>query len=82
MELLDFTPTIQWITERIPGATSVSYGTSTPAAVYSEFMVRGVIEQKGCVVPEILDRPVRDAFIKELGNRGLRVTRSFETQIN
>ena len=76
-----FTPTIQWITERIAGATSVSYGTSTPAAVYSEFMVRGVIKQKGCVVPEILDRPVRDAFIKELGNRGLRVTRSFETQV-
>ena len=77
-----FTPTIQWITERIAGATSVSYGTSTPAAVYSEFMVRGVIKQKGCVVPEILDRPVRDAFIKGLGNRGLRVTRSFETQVN
>jgi saccharopine dehydrogenase-like NADP-dependent oxidoreductase len=77
-----FTPTIQWITERIPGATSVSYGTSTPAAIYSEFMVKDVVTQKGVVVPEILDRPVRDAFIKELGNRGLRVTRSFETQIN
>ena len=77
-----FTPTIQWITERIPGATSVSYGTSTPAAVYSEFLVKDVITQKGCVVPEILERPVRDAFITELGERGLRVTRSFETQIN
>ena len=60
----------------------MSYGTSTPASVYSEFMVKGMIKQKGCVVPEILERPVRDAFIKELGNRGLRVTRSFETQIN
>lgn len=77
-----FTPTIQWITERIPGATSVSYGTSTPAAVYSEFLVKDMIAQKGCVVPEILERPVRNAFIQELGNRGLRVTRSFETQIN
>jgi saccharopine dehydrogenase-like NADP-dependent oxidoreductase len=77
-----FTPTIQWITERIPGATSVSYGTSTPASIYSEFMVKDIVKQKGVVVPEILDRPVRDAFIKELGNRGLRVTRSFETQIN
>jgi saccharopine dehydrogenase (NAD+, L-lysine-forming) len=77
-----FTPTIQWITERIPGATSVSYGTSTPAAVYSEFLVKDVITQTGCVAPEILERPVRDAFIKELGRRGLRVTRSFETQIN
>jgi GntR family transcriptional regulator of gluconate operon len=76
-----FTPTIQWITERIPGATSVSYGTSTPAAVYSEFLLKGMVAQKGCVVPEILDRPVRDAFIEELGRRGLRVTRSFETQI-
>jgi saccharopine dehydrogenase-like NADP-dependent oxidoreductase len=77
-----FTPTIQWITERIPGATSVSYGTSTPASIYSEFMVKDIVKQKGVVVPEILDRPIRDAFIKELGNRGLRVTRSFETQIN
>jgi saccharopine dehydrogenase-like NADP-dependent oxidoreductase len=77
-----FTPTIQWITERIPGATSVSYGTSTPAAIYAEFLVRGVIAQRGCVVPEILERHVRDAFIEELGARGLRVTRSFETQIN
>ncbi len=77
-----FTPTIQWITERIPGATSVSYGTSTPAAVYSEFLVKDMITQKGCVVPEVLERPVRDAFIKELGDRGLRVTRSFETEIN
>jgi len=41
-----------------------------------------VVKQKGVVVPEILDRPVRDAFIKELGNRGLRVTRSFATQID
>jgi hypothetical protein len=45
-------------------------------------MVKDIVKQKGVVVPEILDRPVRDAFIKELGNRGLRVTRSFETQIN
>jgi saccharopine dehydrogenase-like NADP-dependent oxidoreductase len=77
-----FTPTIQWITERIAGATSVSYGTSTPASIYSEFMVKDMVKQKGVVVPEILDRPVRDAFIEELGNRGLRVTRSFQTQIN
>ena len=49
---------------------------------YSEFLVKDVITQTGCVVPEILERPVRDAFIKELGNRGLRVTRSFDTQIN
>jgi saccharopine dehydrogenase-like NADP-dependent oxidoreductase len=77
-----FTPTIQWITERVPGATSVSYGTSTPASIYAEFMVKDIVKQKGVVVPEILDRPVRDAFIKELGNRGLRVTRSFETQVN
>jgi saccharopine dehydrogenase-like NADP-dependent oxidoreductase len=77
-----FTPTIQWITQRIPGATSVSYGTSTPAAVYSEFLVNDTITQTGCIAPEILERPIRDAFIQELGRRGLRVTRSFETQVN
>jgi saccharopine dehydrogenase (NAD+, L-lysine-forming) len=77
-----FTPTIQWITERIPGATSVSYGTSTPAAIYSELLVKDMIEETGCVAPEILERTVRDAFINELGVRGLRVTRGFETQVN
>jgi saccharopine dehydrogenase (NAD+, L-lysine forming) len=77
-----FPPDIRWVNERIPGATCVSYGTSTPAAVYAEFMVKGMIGEVGIVAPEILERHVRDEFIAELGRRGLPVTRRVERQIN
>ncbi|MEW6367084.1 MAG: saccharopine dehydrogenase C-terminal domain-containing protein [Acidobacteriota bacterium] len=77
-----FPPDIKWVNGRIPGATCVSYGTSTPAAIYAELVVKGRIKDKGVVAPEILDRGVRDEFVAELGRRNLRVTRRFETQIN
>jgi saccharopine dehydrogenase-like NADP-dependent oxidoreductase len=75
-------PDIKWVNERIPGATMVSYGTSTPASIYAEFIVQGKINEPGLVAPEILPRPVRDAFIAELGRRDIVVSRRFETQIN
>jgi len=77
-----FPPHIKWVNGRIPGATCVSYGTSTPAAIHAEFMVRGLIKDKGVIAPEVLDRGVRDEFIVELGRRNLRALRRFETQIN
>ena len=77
-----FPPDIKWVNGRIPGATSVSYGTSTPAAIYAEFMVRDMIKEKGITAPEILDRKVRDEFILELGRRNMRVTHRYEIQIN
>jgi len=77
-----FPPDIRQVNEHIPGATCVSYGTSTPAAIYAELMVKGTIEEVGVVAPEILERHVRDEFIAELGRRGLPVTRRVERQIN
>jgi saccharopine dehydrogenase (NAD+, L-lysine forming) len=77
-----FPPSIKWVNERIPGATCVSYGTSTPAAIHAELLVKGLIEDKGVVAPEILARAVRDEFIAELGRRGLPVLYEVETQIN
>jgi saccharopine dehydrogenase-like NADP-dependent oxidoreductase len=77
-----FPPDIKWVSERIPGATCVSYGTSTPAAIYAEFMVKGMIKDVGIVAPEIVERSVRDEFIAEMGRRGLVVTRRVERQIN
>ena len=77
-----FPPEIGWVNGKIRGATCVSYGTSTPAAIYAEFVVRGLIRTPGIVAPEILERSVRDAFIAECGRRGLPITRRFETQIN
>jgi saccharopine dehydrogenase-like NADP-dependent oxidoreductase len=74
-------PDIRWVNERIPGATMVSYGTSTPASIYAEYLVRDLISEPGIVAPEILPRAVRDAFIAELGRRDLKVFRRFETQI-
>ncbi len=70
-----FPPDIKWVNERIPGATCVSYGTSTPASIYAEMVVEGRIADPGVVCPESLARSVRDAFIAELGVRGLPVTR-------
>jgi len=77
-----FPPDIGWVNERIPGATSVSYGTSTPAAIYAELVVKGMVKDTGIVAPEILARTVRDEFIAECGRRGLPVTHRFETRIN
>jgi saccharopine dehydrogenase-like NADP-dependent oxidoreductase len=77
-----FPPDIAWVSERIPGATSVSYGTSTPAAIYAEFLATDVIRESGVFPPEMLARPVRDAFVAEMGQRNVIVTRKVETQIN
>jgi saccharopine dehydrogenase-like NADP-dependent oxidoreductase len=60
----------------------VSYGTSTPAAIYAELIVTGKIDQPGVIAPELLDRSARDEFIAEMGRREMPVTRRVETQIN
>jgi len=70
-----FPPDIKWVNGRIPGATCVSYGTSTPASIYAEFIIEDRITDKGMICPEELPRAVRDAFIAELGVRNLPVTR-------
>ena len=75
-------PDIKRVNELIPGATCVSYGTSTPAAIYAEIIVEGKIDQPGVIAPELLDRPARDFFIAEMGRREMPVTRRVETQIN
>ena len=77
-----FPPDIKWVNERIPGATSVSYGTSTPASVYAELIVEGRIAETGIVCPEELPREVRDAFVAECGIRGLPVTRTETVTVN
>jgi len=75
-------PDIKRVNELIPGATCVSYGTSTPASIYAEFMLDGRIAEPGVIAPELLDRPVRDAFIAELGRREMIVTRTDSRQVN
>lgn len=75
-------PDIKRANELIPGATSVSYGTSTPASIYAEFILDGRIADPGVIAPELLDRPVRDAFIAELGRREMIVTRKDIRRVN
>jgi saccharopine dehydrogenase (NAD+, L-lysine-forming) len=75
-------PDIKRVNELIPGATCVSYGTSTPAAIYAELIVTGKIDQPGVIAPELLDRPARDEFIAEMGRREMPVTYRVDTQIN
>ena len=70
-----FPPDIKYVNGRIPGGTSVSYGTSTPSSIYAEFIVEDKITEKGMICPEELPRSVRDAFIAELGKRDMPVTR-------
>ena len=77
-----FPPDIKWVNERIPGATSVSYGTSTPASIYAELIVEGRIREKGLRCPEELSREARDAFVAECGRRGLPVTRTETLGVN
>jgi saccharopine dehydrogenase (NAD+, L-lysine forming) len=75
-------PDIKWVSERIPGATMVSYGTSTPASIYAEFLATGMIQDTGITAPEILPRAVRDAFIAECGARSMPIWRRDEVQAN
>ncbi len=75
-------PDIKWVNERIPGGTMVSYGTSTPASIYAEFIVEDRITESGVIAPEILPREVRDAFIVECGRRNMPITRKDYVQVN
>jgi saccharopine dehydrogenase (NAD+, L-lysine-forming) len=77
-----FPPDIKWVNGVIRGATCVSYGTSTPASIYAEFIVEGKITEPGLVCPEELPRAVRDAFIAECGRRGLPITRTDMVTVN
>lgn len=70
-----FPPNIQWVNERLPGANRVSYGTSTPAAIYAEYLLEGRIGEKGVLLCEGLSRAVRLAYVDELTRRGLRIAR-------
>jgi len=75
-------PDIKRANELIPGSTCVSYGTSTPASIYAEFIVEGKIADPGVIAPELLDRSVRDEFIAEMGSREMIVTRKDIRQVN
>jgi saccharopine dehydrogenase (NAD+, L-lysine-forming) len=71
-----FPPDIRWVNTQIPGATCVSYGTSTPASIYAELIVEGAIPGCGLMCPEELPRAVRDKFVAECGRRNLPITRT------
>ena len=71
-----FPPDIKWVNSQIPGATCVSYGTSTPASIYAEFIVEGRITDRGIVCPEELPRSIQDAFCQECVARNMPITRT------
>jgi saccharopine dehydrogenase (NAD+, L-lysine-forming) len=70
-----FPPNIQKVTELIPGANRISYGTSTPAAIYAGYLLDGTITQKGVLPPEALTRDVRLKYVDDLKQAGLRIAR-------
>jgi saccharopine dehydrogenase-like NADP-dependent oxidoreductase len=75
-------PDIKRANELVQGSSSVSYGTSTPASIYAEFIIEGRIAEPGVIAPELLDRPIRDEFIAEMGRREMIVTRKDIRQVN
>ena len=77
-----FPPDIKWVNGQIPGATCVSYGTSTPASIYAEFIVEGRITDKGIICPEVLPRSVQDAFCAECVKRNMPITRTDTVHIS
>jgi len=70
-----YPPDIQELTQWLPGATRISYGTSVPAAVYADFILDGTITFRGVLPPEGLPRAVRLAYVEELKRRGFRFAR-------
>jgi len=70
-----FPPNIQKVTELIPGANRISYGTSTPAAIYAGYLLDGTITQRGVLPPEGLTREVRLSYVEDLKRAGLRIAR-------
>ena len=73
-----YPPDMQGVTERIPGANRVSYGTSVAAATYAEFLAGGMITQTGVLPPEGLGRGVRLAYVDELKRRDIAIARRSE----
>jgi saccharopine dehydrogenase-like NADP-dependent oxidoreductase len=70
-----FPPNIQQVTALIPGANRISYGTSTPAAIYAGYLLDGTITERGVLPPEALSREVRLAYVEDLKRAGLRIAR-------
>jgi hypothetical protein len=70
-----YPPDIQELTQWLPGATRISYGTSVPAAVYADFILDGAITSRGVLPPEGLPREVRLAYVEKLKRCGFRFAR-------
>jgi saccharopine dehydrogenase-like NADP-dependent oxidoreductase len=70
-----FPPNIQKVTAIIPGANRISYGTSTPAAIYAGYLLDGTVAQRGVLPPEVLVREVRLRYVEDLKRAGLRIAR-------
>lgn len=70
-----FPPNIQKVTQMVPGANRISYGTSTPAAIYAGYLLDGTITERGVTPPEGLARAVRLKYVEDLKRAGLRIAR-------
>jgi len=62
-------PDIREISSIMPHATHTSYMAGTGAAILTEPLARGSIEQKGVFAPERLERKTREDFVAELPKR-------------
>lgn len=63
----------------MPGATALSYLVGTPAAVATEMLLKGEIKTKGVVAPEGLNRKERNAILKGITERGIKIREKTRT---
>lgn len=66
------------IQERLPGANPVSYVTGVPAAILAGMLGKGEIKTRGVIAPEFLEPEVRERFLAELAEKGIKIRERVE----
>jgi len=69
---------IKEVEKRMPGANPVAYVTSVPASIYTKMILAGRIKTRGVVPPEALEPGVRQEYMTELAEKGIRVHEKME----
>jgi saccharopine dehydrogenase-like NADP-dependent oxidoreductase len=69
---------IKEIAQRMPGANPVAYVTSVPASIYTKMLLKGEIKTRGVIPPEALEPEVRQAYITEVEEKGIKINAKVE----
>lgn len=69
---------IRELAKRMPGANPVAYITSVPASIYTKMLLKGRIKTRGVIPPEALEPRVRQAYIAEVEEKGIKIDEKVE----